>query len=86
MNEDADKLEDVCIDRLFWLAEMIYSIWSHINGFWELELVVNLASRHCCDVKVESLEIKDEMVGYVFQTSPARPLSNTNLKELEWIM
>ena len=83
MNEDADELEDVCIDWLFWLTEMIYSIWSHINGFWELELVVNLASRHGCDVKVESLEIKDEMVWYVFQTSPAHPLSSTNLKELE---
>lgn len=86
MNEDTDKLEDVCIDRPLWLTEVIYSVWRHINRFWELEFVVNLASRHCCDIKVESLQIKDEMVWDVFQTGPARTLSGTTPKDLDGVM
>ena len=75
VDEDANQLEYVWVDRLIWLTEMFDGIWSHINPFREVVLIINLASRHSRDVKVESLEVKYEVVWYVFQTGPAKAMS-----------
>lgn len=83
VDEDANKLEYVGVDRLIWLAEMFNGIWSHVNPFRKAVLIIDLASRHSRDVKVESLEVKYEVVWYVFQTGPASVMSVINFAELK---
>lgn len=66
VDKDANKLEYVWVDRLIWLTKMFDGIWSHVNPFRKAVLIIDLASRHGCDVKVEPLEVKYEVVWYVF--------------------
>jgi hypothetical protein len=62
---------------------MFDSIRSHVNPFRKAVLIIDLASRHSRDVKVESLEVKYEVVWYVFQTGPAGVMSVIHFEELK---
>ena len=66
VDEDANQLEYVWVDRLIWLTEMFDGIWSHVNPFRKAVLIIDLASRHGRDIKVKPLEVKYEVVWYVF--------------------
>jgi len=67
MDEDAHKLERVWRDSIFRIAERFDIVWCHIDRLGESKLIVDFAPSHRRDIKIESLEVEDQMVGNVFE-------------------
>lgn len=68
MDKNAYELKGVRIGRVTSIAQKIDGIRCHVDRLRKMKFVIYFATRHRGDVKVEALEIEDEVIGYVLKT------------------
>ena len=53
---------------------MLYLVWPHINFLRERKVIVNLAALQSTQVKVESLQVEDQVIGNGLETCSEKSL------------
>lgn len=74
MYKYAHKVKDIFLVRLVRVAQVIDMVSVDVDVWWELKVVVNFASTEVGQIKLETLEVEDEVVWYFFEARPT-PIS-----------
>jgi hypothetical protein len=68
VHEHTNKVEHVRFFCFAWVTEMVDMVGAYVNGWWELEMIVDLPTAKIGQVELEALQMKNEVVGHLFET------------------
>lgn len=67
VHENANEIEPVLFSRFCWISKVVDLVWTDIKTLGKSEMIVDLSPTEVVQIEFEPLEVKDEIVGGIFE-------------------